>query len=253
MDITTKVKAAKGSPVATTASASASSPIGPPLHRFLCLPSHHRLLPPLSKDPFICPLDACTNMSQRVDSVAVRRLAVAQRVHQWLISTVHLFKQLLFLLWTAFLTYRNGPYYTMLELFRNYQIFGYRKLDYEAEFTTPLEDKVCVITGGTRGIGLEVVRFLFTKGCTVITGTSTLPENATNDAIARTKATLLRQILKTEHLDPTTEELASRRLVVLPLELTSMSSVVTFANQIRLTVSKVDYLVSRQHREGRRP
>lgn len=192
-------------------------------------------------------------MSQRVDSVAVRRLAVAQRVHQWLISTVHLFKQLLFLLWTAFLTYRNGPYYTMLELFRNYQIFGYRKLDYEAEFTTPLEDKVCVITGGTRGIGLEVVRFLFTKGCTVITGTSTLPENATNDAIARTKATLLRQILKTEHLDPATEELASRRLVVLPLELTSMSSVVTFANQIRLTVSKVDYLVSRQHREGRRP
>lgn len=178
----------------------------------------------------------------------------------------HLLSQLVFLVWTAFLTYRNGPYYTMLELCRNFQIFGvslcvrryvpstnplflplgYRKLEYDKEFTAPLNGKVCVITGGTRGIGLEVVRFLFAKGCIVLTGTSTLPSDSSPENIAKYKHNLLLQVLKTEVIDQTTKDLVANRLVVLPLDLTSMASVVKFANEISQVTSKIDYMVSKQ-------
>ncbi len=175
-------------------------------------------------------------------------------LHQALTRATHLLSQLLFLFWTAFLTYRNGPYYTLLELCRNYQLFGYRKLTYEQEFKTPLEGRTCVITGGTRGIGLEVVRFLFSKGATIVTGTSTLPADASPDSIAQYKATLLRQILQVSglekgtatFLDATSAEYAryAQRLIVFPLDLTSMSSVVSFADQISSVVTQIDYLVS---------
>lgn len=174
--------------------------------------------------------------------------AFGASLQQRLTQAVHLLTQVFFLLWTAFLTYRNGPYYTLLEVFRNYQIFGYRKLTYEEEFRTSLEGRTCVITGGTRGIGLEVVRFLFSKGATIVTGTSTLPADASPESIAKYKAQLLRQILQQSpekaSLDLSAETQYAQRLVILPLDLTSMSSVVSFAAQITATIRQVDYLVS---------
>lgn len=171
--------------------------------------------------------------------------AFGTSLHQTITQTVHLLSQVLFLFWTAFLTYRNGPYYTLLEVCRNYQIFGYRKLIYEEEFKTPLEGRTCVITGGTRGIGLEVVRFLFSKGATIVTGTSTLPADASPECIAKYKAVLLQQILQFSP-EKASLDLATyaQRLVVLPLDLTSMSSVVNFASQITASVSRIDYLVN---------
>lgn len=178
-----------------------------------------------------------------------------------------LLSQLVFLIWTAFLTYRNGPFYTMLELFRNMQIFGlkkkltnvekqcsnkllyslsgYHKLEYDKEFTMPLHNKVCVITGGSRGIGLEVVRFLFAKGCTIVTGTSKLSPDSTPEYISNYKNNLLLQVLNTETIDPNIKNLVFNRLIVLPLNLTSMTSVVRFADEISQVTNKVDYLVSK--------
>ena len=116
-------------------------------------------------------------------------------------------------------------------------------MEYDKEFTIPLNEKVCVITGGTRGIGLEVARYLFGKGATIVTGTSTLPADATIENIAKYKVSLLQQLMRVDKVDQASLDRLSDRLIVLPLDLTSMSSVVLFANQISVMVNKIDYLV----------
>ena len=47
----------------------------------------------------------------------------------------------------------------------------------DPDFPKSLIGKVCVITGGTRGLGFDVVKALLTKGCHVITGKFNLTIN----------------------------------------------------------------------------
>lgn len=115
---------------------------------------------------------------------------------------------------------------------------GYTKLDYDAEFPHSLQGQVCVMTGGTRGIGLEVLRFLASKHCTLIVGTTKLNANTPIDQVNAFKSKLISQITTTN------KDSLESRLFVLPLEMTSMKSVNKFAKQIGSITNKVDILVS---------
>ena len=117
-------------------------------------------------------------------------------------------------------------------------------MEYNKEFPDSLDGKICLITGGTRGIGLEVARFMFSKGCTIVTGTSSLSTNATTDNILQYKMNLLQQLLNLEKVDSKTIEHYSNRLIVLPLNLTSMSSVAIFAEHVTQVIDRLDFLVS---------
>ncbi|OTF70247.1 hypothetical protein BLA29_011529 [Euroglyphus maynei] len=76
--------------------------------------------------------------------------------HVWLRKFQIFINKFIFILWTGILIYAVGPYYSIREFLRNFQLFGFKKLDYSKEFNgINLSGKVCVITGGTRGIGLE--------------------------------------------------------------------------------------------------
>lgn len=95
-----------------------------------------------------------------------------------------------------------------------------------------------MITGGTRGIGLEVCRYLVEKNCHIITGTSTLKDDANDEMIEQTKRKLLANI------DPLSIDNADNKITVLPLDLSSMNSVIKFAKQIEMKFLKIDYLVN---------
>ena len=114
-------------------------------------------------------------------------------------------------------------------------------MNFDEEFdnsTICLDGKICVITGGTRGIGLEVCRYLVEKNCHIITGTSTLKDDANDEMIEQTKRKLLANI------DPLSIDNADNKITVLPLDLSSMNSVIRFAKQIEMKFSKIDYLVN---------
>lgn len=102
---------------------------------------------------------------------------------------------------------------------------------------------MCVITGGTRGIGLGVVRFLMSKQCTVITGTSSLGENPSEAMVEAQRRQLLKDIMDSPMLEGHGWDEANKQLRLLPLNLASMQSVAAFANKIDKLVDHVDYLV----------
>lgn len=58
------------------------------------------------------------------------------------------------------------------EFLRKFNLFkNYRRVTLDdPDFPKSLIGKVCVITGGTRGLGFDVVKALLIKGCHVITG-----------------------------------------------------------------------------------
>ncbi|XP_075678132.1 polyprenol dehydrogenase-like [Dermatophagoides pteronyssinus] len=156
----------------------------------------------------------------------------------WLRKFQIFINKFIFILWTGLLIYAVGPYYSIREFLRNLQIFGFKKLDYSKEFNgIDLSGKVCVITGGTRGIGLEVCRYLVEKNCHIITGTSTLKDDANDEMIEQTKRKLLANI------DPLSIDNADNKITVLPLDLSSMNSVIKFAKQIKMKFLKIDYLI----------
>ncbi|KAJ6224807.1 hypothetical protein RDWZM_003352 [Blomia tropicalis] len=80
-------------------------------------------------------------------------------------------------------------------------------------------------------------------GCTIVTGTSSLSTNATTDNILQYKMNLLQQLLNLEKVDPKTIEHYSNRLIVLPLNLTSMSSVAIFAEHVTQVIDRLDFLI----------
>ncbi|CAG2161532.1 unnamed protein product [Oppiella nova] len=139
-------------------------------------------------------------------------------------------QRIVFITWTAIKTYLNGPYYSYIELNRNYGFFGkIRKLNVEdVDIPSSLEGKVCIITGGSRGIGMEVVKTLLRKGCHVITGSS-----ASDEEIQRRRNSIVDQLGDTMR----------GRLDMWPLELSSMDSVLQFVRIFKDSSLKLHYLI----------
>ena len=144
--------------------------------------------------------------------------------------------QIFFRIWSILLLLKCIGY-SFEEIFRNFEIFGRKKLNYAAEFgSISLEGRICVITGGTSGIGLETIRYLFKKNISkIISGSSQLNIDSTDNEIENFKCKLLSESGLEQYKD---------RLIIYPLDLGSMDSVGKFAEQICKMETKIDYFVS---------
>lgn len=113
--------------------------------------------------------------------------------------------------------------------------FGFkRRLDVREELSGDLTGHVAIVTGGTRGLGLTVVRALISKGCFVFVASS-----QTRDKFS--------QIVEKICLDlpEKDEETGVRRGTVRlhNLDLSSMDSVVAFIKAFKETKLNLNYLI----------
>ncbi|KAH9426680.1 hypothetical protein DERP_002779 [Dermatophagoides pteronyssinus] len=141
-------------------------------------------------------------------------------------------------IWPIILLFRCIQYH-FKEFFRNFELFGWKKLNFDEEFgnsTICLDEKICVITGGTRGIGLETIKYLLQEKniSKIITGSSQLDLNSNENEIENFKQKILSDSNLLEYKD---------RLIIYPLNLGSMNSVVKFVEKICKHESKIDYLI----------
>ncbi|XP_054159957.1 uncharacterized protein LOC128958167 [Oppia nitens] len=100
----------------------------------------------------------------------------------------------------------------------------------DPDLESDLTGKVCVITGGTRGIGAEVVKILLRKGCHVITGSSKTSESERNKRYE--------QIMSEVNTD------SRGRLDIWHLDLKSMDSVVKFTKQFEESKLSLNYFIA---------
>jgi NAD(P)-dependent dehydrogenase (short-subunit alcohol dehydrogenase family) len=107
---------------------------------------------------------------------------------------------------------------------------GMRKLDEnDVDLPESLEGKVCVITGGSRGIGAEVVKTLLKKGCHVITGSSA--KNQTE--IEKRYRAIIEEVSEVKG-----------KLEIWNLDLMSMSSVIQFVERFKNSNLSLNYLIA---------
>ncbi len=85
-----------------------------------------------------------------------------------------------------------------------------------------IEEKVALVTGGTSGIGKEIVKELLEKGCKVATCYNTNKENA--------------RLLK--------EELDTDNLLIIKCDISNEDDVINIMNQIKHTYGNLDYLIN---------
>lgn len=85
-----------------------------------------------------------------------------------------------------------------------------------------MNNKVALVTGGTSGIGKEIVKELIEKGCKVITCYSTNEENA--------------KILK--------EEINSENLLIVKCNVSSEEDIINMMKQVKEKYGNLDYLVN---------
>lgn len=115
-----------------------------------------------------------------------------------------------------------------------YKLNFSRHIDIRRELPTNIKGHVAIVTGGTRGLGLTVVRALISKGCTVCVASSQ----------ARNKFSQLEQKIYEglPEVDPETR--VDRGTVMLQyLDLSSMDSVRSFVDEFKATKLDVNYLI----------
>ena len=88
-------------------------------------------------------------------------------------SVLRAVKQTFYNVWCFLCLYALGAWYTLIELNRKYELLTkVRKLDIDKDIPTDLTGNICIITGGSRGIGWEAAKVLLQKGCHVIIASS---------------------------------------------------------------------------------
>jgi retinol dehydrogenase-12 len=115
-----------------------------------------------------------------------------------------------------------------------YKLNFSRHLDIKRELPADIRGHVAIVTGGTRGLGLTVVRALISKGCTVCVASS-----QTRDKFVQLEKKIYDGL---PEVDPETK--VSRGSVMLQyLDLSSMDSVRSFVNEFKKTQMNVNYLI----------
>lgn len=99
----------------------------------------------------------------------------------------------------------------------------------ESDLAVDLAGKVAIITGGTRGIGFDVVKMFLSKGCHVITGST-----ASIDEIEKRQKDLLAIVSNRPSV---------AKLEIWPLDLSSMSSVQKFIDRFKERELHLNYLI----------
>lgn len=102
-------------------------------------------------------------------------------------NIIRIIEYILLKIWPIILLFRCIQYH-FKEFFRNFELFGWKKLNFDEEFgnsTICLDGKICVITGGTRGIGRETIKYLLQEKniSKIITGSSQLDLNSNENEI----------------------------------------------------------------------
>jgi len=134
-------------------------------------------------------------------------------------------------IWAQMQNYALLSPYFLKELDRKYNpLTTMRKLnENDDDLPQSLKGKVCLITGGTRGIGAEVVKALLRKDCYVITGSSSKSQKE----IDQRHKNLMEGIPK-----------GKGKLEIWNLDLFSMSSVVQFAVKFKNSKLHLNYFVA---------
>ena len=138
-------------------------------------------------------------------------------------NLINLMNEWLFLLLTFLQLYILAAIYVLKEFNRKLQLFGsVRHLSFDDDdLPKRLDGQLAVITGGSRGIGLEAAKVLIKKGCHVIIASSARKE-VTDKIIEQVE-----REIDTEFSKNSTRQKRGK-LEIWHLDLTSMNSVVKF-------------------------
>ena len=154
-----------------------------------------------------------------------------------MIDIFHSLNELVFVLWTAIHLYVLGAVYVLKELNRKYHLVSsVRHLSQDdKDLPKRLDGKVAIITGGSRGIGLEVAIVLLQKGCHVIIASSANPD------IARQLTKRIIEKVKKQNVE--NEKIG--KLEIWRLDLLSLKSVQQFVDKFNSSgVKDLNYLVN---------
>lgn len=115
-----------------------------------------------------------------------------------------------------------------------YKLNFSRHIDIKRELPADIRNHVAIVTGGTRGLGLTVVRALISKGCTVCVASS-----QTRNKFPQLEAKVYDGL---PEIDPDTN--VKRGTVMLQyVDLSSMDSVRSFVDEFKTTKLNVNYLI----------
>jgi len=154
-----------------------------------------------------------------------------------MILSWHSLQEVVYVLWTAIHLYILGAIYVLKELNRKCQLVSaVRHLSPDDEdLPKRLDGKVAIITGGSRGIGLEVAIVLLLKGCHVIIASSANPEIV--DQL------ILKILAKVKEENVNNETIG--KLEIWRLDLISLTSVQEFVDKFHSSgVTGLHYLVN---------
>ncbi|CAG2104995.1 unnamed protein product [Medioppia subpectinata] len=154
-----------------------------------------------------------------------------------MILSLHSFREVVYVLWTAIHLYILGAVYVLKELNRKYHLVStVRHLSQDdKDLPKRLDGKVAIITGGSRGIGLEVAIVLLLKGCHVIIASSANPE-IVDQLVAKILAKVREENVNNEKIG---------KLEIWRLDLISLTSVEEFVKKFHASgVNELHYLVN---------
>ena len=115
-----------------------------------------------------------------------------------------------------------------------YKLNFSRHIDIKRELPADLSNHVAIVTGGTRGLGLTVVRALISKGCTVCVASS-----QARNRFPQLEKKIYEGIPET---DPETK-VARGAIMLQYLDLSSMDSVKSFVDEFKRSQLDVNYLI----------
>lgn len=115
-----------------------------------------------------------------------------------------------------------------------YKLGFKRRFNVKEEFKGRLNERVAIVTGGTRGLGLTVVKELLVKGCLVIVATSQNPDKFSSLEMD------IRKDLGMKYPD---KEPSKYALLFHWLDLSNLDSVQRFVESFKIKNFRLDYLI----------
>lgn len=143
------------------------------------------------------------------------------------------FCQTLFTIITLVQLYLLGARYVLKEIRRRLSSKVRKLSEHEPDIPDHLPNKIAIVTGGSRGIGLSVARDLYRRGCTVIVTSSAATENERENI-----ADEVRQY------QPLLDRNRPGEILVWPIDLREMSSVFEFVVRFNNQFDHLDYLIN---------